>query len=104
MRAKRAVACLLYVQGSDMMRIEEVLTRFSGARDGIAGQVRQAAARTCDVLPMVARAAMLIHAGLDLGERLERLLVRLDLGVAASVADIAGRARSALDRGDYHRS
>jgi helicase len=103
MRAKRAVACLLYVQGSDMMRIEEVLTRFSGAKDGIAGPARQAAARTCDVLPMVARAAMLIHAGLDLGERLERLLVRLDLGVAASVADIAGRARSALDRGDYQR-
>ncbi len=103
MRAKRTVACLLYAQGSDMLRIEEVLTRFSGARDGIAGPVRQTTARTCDVLPMVARAAMLIHPGLDLGDRLERLLVRLDLGVAASVADIAGQARTALDRGDYQR-
>ncbi len=46
---------------------------------------------------------MLIHPGLDLGERLERLLVRLNLGVAASVADIAGQARTALDRGDYQR-
>jgi len=103
MRAKRTVACLLFAQESDMLRIEEVLTRFSGARDGIAGPVRQTTARTCDVLPMVARAAMLIHPGLDLGDRLERLLVRLDLGVAASVADIAGQARTALDRGDYQR-
>ena len=86
-----------------MLRIEEGLTRFSGARDGIAGPVRQTTARTCDVLPMVARAAMLLHPGLDLGSRLERLLVRLDLGVAASVADIAGEARTALDRGDYQR-
>jgi helicase len=103
MRAKRTVACLLYAQGSEMLWIEEFLTRFNGAKDGIAGPVRQATARTCDVLPMVARAAMLIHPGLDLGDRLERLLVRLDLGVAASVADIARQARTALDRGDYQR-
>ncbi len=101
MRAKRTVACLLYVQGLNMLQIEEFLTQHGRTSDGISGPVRQTTARTRDVLPMVARVAALLHPGLPLGERLDRLLVRLEFGVGGAVADLAGQARAALSRAEY---
>ncbi len=103
MRAKKAVACLFYIQGADMLGIEAALTRFGGASGGVSGQVRQTASRACDVLPAVAKAAGLLHPGLRLDDRLERLLVRLELGVSGQVAELAVHARSRLDRDDYRR-
>ena len=48
MRAKKAVACLLFVSGKPMTEIEANLTQFGGAFGGAAGPVRSVAARTSD--------------------------------------------------------
>ncbi|WP_426752740.1 DEAD/DEAH box helicase [Myxococcus sp. Y35] len=102
LRAKKAVACLLFVSGRAMDEVERVLTQFGGA-DGAAGPVRQVAARTCDVLPTVARIAELLHPGLDLGARLSRLLIRLDLGIPSEAVELGRHAGNGLARGDYRR-
>jgi hypothetical protein len=69
MRAKKAVACLLWISGTPMSEIEEVLTRFGGRFDGAAGPMRSVRSRTADVLPTVAMVAQLLHSGLDLTQR-----------------------------------
>jgi helicase len=102
-RAKKAVACLYYVSGMGMEEIEGAMGQFGGAFDGAAGPIRSVTGRTCDVLPMIARAAEVLHAGVDLQERTERLLLRLDHGIQGPVVDLARHAGRALDRGDYQR-
>jgi replicative superfamily II helicase len=101
LRAKKAVACLLFVSGKPMAEIETIVTQFSGAFGGAAGPVRNVAARSCDLLPVAARIAEILHPTLELGDRLARLVVRLTYGVPGSVADIAREAGAHLLRGDY---
>ena len=102
-RAKKAVVCLYYVSGMGMEEIERAISQFSGAFDGSAGPIRSVTSRTCDVVPMIARAAELLHAGLDLEERVARLLVRLDLGIQGPAVDLARFTQRALGRADYRR-
>jgi len=52
---------------------------------------------------MIARAAQLLHAGLDLEQRVARLLLRLELGIPGPVVDLARYAECTLDRADYRR-
>jgi hypothetical protein len=52
---------------------------------------------------MIARAAELLHAGLDLEQRVARLLLRLDLGIQGPAVDLARFTQRALDRADYRR-
>jgi hypothetical protein len=59
--------------------------------------------RTCDVLPMITRAAQIIHQGADFQERVTRLLFRLDLGIQGAAVGLAQYAGRVLDRSDYHR-
>jgi helicase len=101
MRAKKAVACLLFVSGKPMTEIEANLTQFGGAFGGAAGPVRSVAARTSDLLPVAARVAEILHPTLDLGQRVGRLVVRLTYGVPGAIADIAREAGVDLLRGDY---
>jgi helicase len=54
-RAKKAVACLLFISGRAMTEIEQILAQFGGGFGGVAGAVRSVGARTCDVLPAAAR-------------------------------------------------
>ncbi len=103
LRAKKAVAFLFYVSGRAMSEIEQVMTQFGGAFGGAAGPIRAVATRTCDLLRTAARIAELLHPGLDLTERLGRLLVRLDLGIPAAVVEIGRYAGNRLLRGDYRR-
>ncbi|MGH7120438.1 MAG: DEAD/DEAH box helicase [Acetobacteraceae bacterium] len=103
MRAKKAVACLLFISGRALSDIEATLTQFGGANDGAAGPIRSVAARTCDLLPTAGRVAELTHPNLDLGERVARLMVRLTLGVPASAVELAQQAGADLLRGDYRR-
>ena len=100
LRAKRAVACLYYVAGVAMSEIEQEMVRFGGGFNA-AGAVRSVADRTGDVLGTAARIAEVLHAGLDLVDRAERLLVRLASGVEGSAVDIARHARGLLTRADY---
>ena len=102
-RAKKAVVCLYYVSGMGMEEIERAMSQFGGAFDGAAGPIRSVTARTCDVLPMIARAAEVLHAGIDLQQRTARLLLRLDLGIQGAAVDLARFAGRALDRADYRR-
>lgn len=102
-RAKKAVACLYYVSGMGMEEIERAMTQFGGAFDGSAGPIRSVTSRTCDVLPMIGRVAELVHAGLELEQRVARLVLRLDLGIQGPVVDLARYAERNLDRADYRR-
>jgi helicase len=102
-RAKKAVACLYYVSGLSMEEIEQAMSQFGGAFDGAAGPIRSVTARTCDVLPMIARAAQVLHQGLDLEQRIARLLIRLDIGIQGAAVDLARYAGHELGRADYGR-
>ncbi len=101
MRAKKAVACLLFISGRPMTDVEANLTQFGGAFGGAAGPVRSVATRASDLLPVAARVAEILHPTLDLGHRVGRLVVRLTYGVPGAVADIAREAGADLLRGDY---
>jgi len=103
LRAKKAVACLLFVSGRAMNEIEKVLTQFGGAFGGAAGPIRAVAARTCDLVPVAARVAELLHPTLDLGDQVRRLAIRLTHGVPAAVVELAQLAGADLLRGDYCR-
>ena len=103
LRAKKAVACLLWITDRPIAEIEQTLTQFGGAPDGAAGPIRAVSTRSCDLLPAVTRVAEILHPGLDLAERRARLLTRLEVGVPASAVDVASQVGSRLTRGDYHR-
>ncbi len=102
-RAKRAVACLLWVSDCAMSDIESTLTRHGRKFDGAAGPVRGVSARTGDMLPTVAKVATILHPDLDLDFRLARLVTRLEVGVAAAAVEIAQVAGSRLSRGNYQQ-
>jgi helicase len=102
-RAKKAAICLYYVAGMSMDQIEQAAAQFGGAFDGAAGPIRSVTSRTCDVLPMIARAAAILHNGVDLQERMARLLLRLDLGIQGPAVDLARYAGRDLGRADYRR-
>jgi helicase len=102
LRAKKAVACLLWVTDRPLADIEGIVTRFGGGFDA-AGAVRAVTTRSCDLLPTVARVAELLHPGLDLAERAARLVARLEAGVPSTAADLAILLGTRLTRGDYQR-
>jgi len=83
--------------------IERVLTQFGGAFGGAAGPIRAVAARTCDLMPVAARVAEILHPTLDLGDRVRRLAIRLTYGVPSAAVDLAQFAGADLLRGDYCR-
>jgi helicase len=102
-RAKKAAVCLYYVSGMSMAEIENAVGQFGGAFGGSAGPIRSVTSRTCDVLPMIARAVELLHPGVELQERSSRLLLRLDLGIPGPAVGIARYLGRDLDRADYRR-
>lgn len=102
-RAKKAVSCLLYISGEPMEAVEATLARHGGGFGGLAGAVRGAANRTSDLLPTVGRVAQIIHPGLDLGERIGRLTLRLTFGIPGGVVDLARELGTELLRGEYIR-
>ena len=103
LRAKKAVACLLFVSGKPMSEIEATMTQFGGAFGGAAGPIRAAASRTSDLLPVTARVAEILHPALELGDRIGRLTMRLTYGVSAACVDLAREAGAEFLRGDYRR-
>ncbi|TIR50589.1 MAG: DEAD/DEAH box helicase [Mesorhizobium sp.] len=102
-RAKRAVAALAYVSGQEIGEIERLMAKHGGPFDGAAGPVRNVASRTSDLLGIAARVAELLHPELQLSERVERLNLRLTLGIPAAAVDLARHAGMGLTRGDYRR-
>ena len=101
-RAKKAVACLLYVSRQPIAYVEKTLGRFGGGGFfGMAGPVRAVSSRTCDLLPTAARVAEILNPGFDLSGRLSKLLIRLELGIPADSVELATGAGRTLTRGDY---
>ena len=103
LRAKKAVACLLWISPFSLEDIEDLLTQHGGKFDGAAGPVRNVCARTCDLLPFVAKVAEVIHPDLSLEDTVARLLARLETGAPAPATDLCRRLGTALNRGDYQR-
>ena len=101
-RAKKAVACLLWMTEWPMSQIEQTMIQFGGAF-AAAGPIRTTSSRVLDVLPVVTRVAELLHPGLDLAERRARLLARLEVGLPASAAELAVHLGSRITRTDYLR-
>jgi hypothetical protein len=86
-----------------MSEIENILTKHGGRFDGASGPVLQARSRTCDLLHTVSRVAATIHPTLDLDGRVDRLLIRLEVGVPPAAVELATYAGTRLTRGDYRR-
>jgi replicative superfamily II helicase len=103
LRAKKAVACLLFISGRAMNDIERVMTQFGGAFGGAAGPIRSVASRTCDLVSVAARVAEILHPTLDLGDRIRRLAIRLTYGVPGAAVELAQVIGGDLLRGDYCR-
>lgn len=101
LRAKRAVACLLWVTDTPLAQIETTMTRFGGGINGASGPIRSVASRTCDILPIVADIAQVIHHDLDIADRKRRLLIRLEIGIPAKSIQVAEYIGNLLSRGDY---
>jgi hypothetical protein len=103
LRAKKAVACLLFVSGRPMTEIETTLTQFGGGFGGAAGPIRAVSGRASDLLPTAARVAEILHPTIDLQDRVSRLTIRLTYGIPGVAVDLAREAGNALLRGDYCR-
>lgn len=103
LRAKKAVACLLWITDRPLAEMEGILTQFGGKFNGAAGPIRSVVSRTCDILPVAAKVAEILHPAVDLNHRVYRLLVRLELGVPGKILEIATRLGKKLTRGDYLR-
>ncbi|MGV1785865.1 MULTISPECIES: DEAD/DEAH box helicase [Agrobacterium] len=101
LRAKKAMASLLYVSGLPMSEIEVTMGQHGGAFGGSAGPIRSVSSRTADLIGVAARVAEILHPELDLAERIQRLVVRLTYGVPGGAADLAREAGASLTRGDY---
>jgi hypothetical protein len=100
-RLKKIVACLFWISDKSFNDIEGVLTRHGGRFDGVAGAVRGAASRTHDLLGITARVAEILHPGLHLQDRVAKLFVRLEVGVPASLYDLAKIIGTTFTRSDY---
>lgn len=101
-RAKRAVGCLLWMDGAPRTEIDAALTRHMPSRDG-AAPAQAAASRTRDVIDVVLEVAQLRHPEADLTRLSETLPVQLELGVPEAMVPIARVAAQRLTRGDYLR-
>jgi len=101
LRAKKTAGCFLWMTDSPLSNIEAILTKHGGAFNGAAGPLRSVSARTCDLLPTVARVAEILHPGLNLVDRQARLITRLEIGIPAEAVEVAQYAGLRLTRGDY---
>ena len=86
-----------------MSEIENAVSQFGGGFGGSAGPIMSVTERTCDVLPTIARAAELMHPGVQLGDRASRLVFRLAYGIQGPAVDLAKYTERTLDRADYRR-
>jgi replicative superfamily II helicase len=99
-RAKKAVACMLYASAMPLSTIERHLTQHM-LGDGVAGAVRMTAARTRDLLPAVTRVFEFLHPDIALGDITERTMVRLELGLPADLVTLGSILGSSLTRAQY---
>jgi helicase len=87
-RAKKAIACLLWMNGMPSAQLERLVMQHYKDRSAI-GPIRAVAARTQDVIGAVLDMATTIHPAADLARLAELLPVQLELGVPTELAPLA---------------
>jgi hypothetical protein len=100
MRAKKAVACLLWTTGVPAASFEPALMKHMRESDAI-GPVRAVASRTRDVIDTVVAIAHEVHPEAELDALAELLPVQLELGVPADIVWLAKIAGAAVSRQAY---
>lgn len=98
--AKRAVGCLLWMDGATRREIDAALTRHMPSRDG-ASYAQAAAARTRDLIETILEIAQLVHPAVDLTRLAETLPVQLELGVPERLSSLARVIGQRFTRSDY---
>lgn len=87
-RAKKAVACLLWMNGVPSSQLELGVMRHCKDRSAI-GPIRAVASRTQDIITAIIDMATVIHPTADLTRLAELLPVQLELGIPAELAPLA---------------
>jgi helicase len=101
LRAKKAMACLLWMSGRSRQEIETTLMQHM--RETVAaGAVNQVRSRTIDLLPIVISVAEILRDA-DLAEQQNDLMLRLELGIPADLLPVARVFRGRLTRVEYLR-
>ncbi|MFG1879306.1 DEAD/DEAH box helicase [Sphaerisporangium sp. NPDC049003] len=101
-RAKRAVACMMWMGGVPIGHIERQLMVHMPRKDA-AGVTRASADRTQSVVGTVIDIARCLHPEACLDDLARLLPVQLEFGIPAELVPLAQRAGAALDRTDYLR-
>jgi helicase len=99
LRSKKAAGCFLWMDGRSRQEIERFLMQFD-RNQAAAGPLNSVVNRTLDLLPTVIRVAEVLHDA-DLSERESPLMLRLQIGLPATVLPIAMRLGMDLNRGQY---
>jgi replicative superfamily II helicase len=98
-RAKKAVACLLWMNGVPSEQLERMVMQHYFDRNAI-GPIRAVASRTQDIIGAVLDMAAVIHPAADLARLANLLPVQLELGIPADLVPIA-LAGAGLTRENY---
>ena len=99
-REKRAAACLLFMSPFPLANVEAQLLQHTPERSA-AGPIRQVAARTRDVIGVVANIASFYGKTLADDAEVDDLLLQLELGVPRDVLPLTRALGVQLTRGDY---
>lgn len=99
-RAKKAMACLLYASSMPLSAIEQHLMQHQ-LGDGAAGAVRAVADRTRDLIPAVVRVFAFLHPDVAVGDIAERTMARLELGLPIELVELGMVFGSALTQAQY---
>jgi ATP-dependent DNA helicase len=97
---KRAVACLLFMSSRPLAEIERILLQHTRDR-AAAGNIRQVASRTRDVIDAVFQVAAFNGRTISEGLNTDDLGLRLELGLPAEVLPLAQILGAEINRGEY---
>jgi replicative superfamily II helicase len=99
LRAKKAMACLLWMSEHSRQEIE--VTLMQHMRENVAaGAVNSVRSRTQDLLPVVIAVAEIVR-DVDLADRQDDLILRLELGIPVDLLPLARVCRGRLTRSEY---
>ena len=97
---KRAVACLLYMSSRPLADIERILLQHTRDR-AAAGNIRQVASRTRDVIDAVFQVATFNGRAILEGLSTDDLGLRLELGLPGELVPLAEILGAEINRGEY---
>ncbi len=97
---KRAVACLMTMSRQPMVQIEEILMQYTRGNSA-AGNIRQVASRTRDVIDAVIQVATLQGKAVAESVTTDDLGLQLELGLPTEALELARLLGAELGRGDY---